>query len=158
MRKHYNYLGKQITRNKEYVPVDEKYFDESGKPRYDKWIQHGDQYGFDKRYRDENGRYVSRIILPKGKKIVRYGDNNGSYSTDYGIDYYSLSLPYKKESMPYHEYYVVKDCEVDCIVDKGVAAPGFSSKGGGIQYRHYVSIHDSIMDGVLKEDFKWISK
>ena len=75
-----------------------------------------------------------------------------------GEEYNLLSLPYIKDSMPYHEYVVIGECEVECYVDRGVTAPGFGSRGGAVQYRHYFSIHDSLLHGILKEDFEWLQK
>jgi len=96
--------------------------------------------------------------LTERSKVIRYGFDSGKYTTEKGTLYEMLSLPYRKESLPYHEYIVVGICEVVCLVDKGIVAPGFGSQGGGIQYRHYFSIHESIRKGILKEDFTWLNK
>ena len=69
-----------------------------------------------------------------------------------------LSLPYDEDSVPYHEYVVMKDCEIECIVDKGTVAPGFKSVGGGVQYKHYYRINESLERGLLQEDFSWIKE
>ena len=88
--------------------------------------------------------------------MIRYGIDAGSFTTDEGEPYEMLSLPYLKESMPYHEYNVLNECAVLCYVDKGVTAPGFNSKGGAVQYRHYYSLKDSIKLGILEEDLGWL--
>jgi hypothetical protein len=69
-------------------------------------------------------------------KICRYGFKGGSTTTNIGTLYEEISLPYKKESMPYYEFIVIGKCMVKCSVLKGKATPGFEQKGGGVQYVH----------------------
>ena len=119
-------------------------------------IQHGDKDGFDIRIVYSNGKYTETIILPPGKRLLRYGFPGGSFTADIGTDYDLLSLPYIRETMPYHEYVVKKECRVECIVTKGIVAPGFNSLGGAVQYKHQLTISDSIEYGILEEDYTWI--
>lgn len=156
MRKYFNRSGELLTEKNWFLPKDEKYFDEHGEPLWDKWIMFGDQDGFDTRHKTASGTYIERIVLPKGKIISRYGPEHGTYTTDQGGRYDDLSLPYVMTSVPYHEYIVMEECEVDCVVDRGVAAPGFDSAGGGVQYKHCASIHDLVFQDVLKEDYSWL--
>lgn len=64
----------------------------------------------------------------------------------------------RKESLEYHEYIVTQDIDVECIVMKGFAAPGFESNGGAIQYKHNEQIIRLIRKGILVEDFVWLSR
>ena len=48
---------------------------------------------------------------------------------------------------------VEAECEVNCIVDKGIVAPGFGSIGGAAQYRHYRTIRESLEIGILEKDY-----
>ena len=154
----YNCEGIELSPGELYTPLCRKFFDSNGSPKWSKWLKYSDENGFDVRYRNNNGVYIQKIFLPKGKRIVRYGREGGSFTTEKGEPFEKLSLPYEKFSMPYHEYIVSGEAIVDCIVDKGIAAPGFASGGGGIQYRHYISIRESLRQGILKEDFSWLKK
>ena len=157
MKRVYNYKGELLTPEREYLPADSVFFDDKGKPLWKKYVQSKDS-GFDETYRFDNGTYIKRIVLPVGKKIVRYGGVFGRYTSDEGVDYDRLSLPYLKESMQYHEYIVSGHCEVECVVDKGFTAPGFGSDGGAVQYRHLFPIQKSLKIGILREDLTWLSK
>ena len=156
IRKSYNRDGKLLNENDMYCPIKGEYFNENRRPRWKEFVQFGDDFGFDTRYRNKNGQYIEKVVLPIGKKVIRYGNDIGSFTTDENTDYALLSLPYTEQSLPYHEYIVIGECEVLCYVDKGIVAPGFDSKGGAIQYRHYMTIFDSIERGILKEDYTWL--
>ncbi len=157
-RTKYNYLGEVLTSDSMFIPVDDSFFDKEGNPLWRENIQNGDDFGFDLLNKEENEKHIISVVLPSGKKVVRYGEPGGSGTTDEGEQFEGISLPYLKESLPYHEYLVMEDTEVECYVDKGKAAPGFGHKGGAIQYRHYFTIHESIMQGILREDFSWLQK
>lgn len=113
--------------------------------------------GFDIRNVEENGKYFILISLPVGTKILRYGDVSGRFTAPVGTPYEKLSLPYVKESVEYHEYEVVADGVVVRCVDaeKGIAAPGFGSTGGAVQYRHVERIGDSLERKALRELDIW---
>ena len=76
-----------------------------------------------------------------------------------GTKYEYLGLPYKKDTIEYHEYEVVADgITVHCIVTKGKAAKMFNSPGGAIQFLHKRSIDEEIKTGRLKEVYTWLEK
>jgi hypothetical protein len=154
----YNFLGQIISEEEQYVPRKEEYFDESGNPKWKEWLINSDEDGFDISKEIERGKYKIRITLPANKKVVRYGVPQGNFTADEGTDFDGLSLPYKKESLEYHEYIVTQDIDVECIVMKGFAAPGFESNGGAIQYKHNEQIIRLIRKGILVEDFVWLSR
>ncbi len=151
----YNYLGQKLGYTDMYVPIKPEYMKSEGEPDWE-LIQHGDFYGFDTEVILDNGVYKKTIVLPVGKKIIRYGIFKGRFTSDYGTPYELLSLPYKKESMEYHEYIVAGECKVECVVEYGYTAPGFSSLGGAIQYRHEKTIRESLAEKILKEDKAWL--
>ena len=152
----YNVFGKVLLPSEVYVPIKAEFVDSNGDPKYREYIsQYGDSFGFDKRHYDT---LVRDMFLPKGMRICRYGNHFGRFSTDVGTPFEQLSLPYRIDSFEYHEYTVSGTCVVDCVVDKGLVAPGFESPGGGIQYYHHKSLHDSLRDGSLKEEMSWLKK
>lgn len=67
---------------------------------------------------NENGLYLQKIPLPEGHILCRYGHEGGRFTTDTGTPYSMLGLPYKPETLEYHEYIVINKLEV-CII-KGV--------------------------------------
>lgn len=152
----FNCYGQELTEDNYYIPRKMDYMKSPETPDYAKWLNHSDNNGFDVLKVDENGKFRRKIILPIGKKLCRYGDNKGAYSTDIGTGFEKLSLPYKKESLPYHEYIVVGECEAECVVEEGIAAPGFDHPGGGIQYFQHIQINKSIEKKILKEDISWL--
>ena len=146
----YNYLGEEIT--EPFQQRNPNYFDNTGKPLWEQ-LQHSDSDGFDVR------EDICEIILPVGTRLVRYGRPAGYYTAPAGTEYEALSLPYLKESLPYHEYVVKDTCNVLlCIVTKGIVAPGFDNPGGGVQFKHRYTIQQEIKRGVLEEDFSWLIK
>ena len=155
-RKDYNRFGEQITSKNLKIPLREEYINSQGTPKWDQFIQNGDRAGFDIHNIESNGSYIQKVILPKGKKVIRFGFSGGVFTTDEGTEYSSLSLPYTESSMPYHEYIVVGKCEVECLVDRGRVAPGFGSLGGAVQYRHYNTMKESLSLGILMEDTEWL--
>lgn len=113
--------------------------------------EEADKHGFDKTNQESNGKHIIEIELPPGTIIIRYGNESGKYTAPQGTDYENLSMPYKKETVPYYEYKVVaKSLHVTCVVQKGKVAPGFDSKGGAIQYYHNTTIYESIKKGILE--------
>ena len=118
-----------------------------------------DADGFDKTAADESGNYRHEVILPRGTMLCRYGLESGITTTTLGSPYEMLGLPYKVETIEYHEYMVVADgVKVRCIVDKGWVAKAFDSEGGAIQFMHRQSITDELKDGKLKEVTTWLNK
>ena len=159
MKEQYNVIGKELSPDEQFLPADPRFFTDPTHPDWNQWIQHGDEWGFDIRcVLDDQDNYIVRIVLPEGKRIIRYGLDLGKFTTDIGTEYDSLSLPYAQMSVPYHEYTVIGECEVECYVDKGIVAPGFEKSGGAVQYRHYMTINESLRRGVLKEDFSWLKQ
>lgn len=146
----YNYLGKPLGITNKIVR-DNKYLDKNGNIRWDKFVKSNDPRGF------KEGD-IDTVMLPKGKRLVRYGSSNGTFTTDKGTDYDMLSLPYIQESMEYHEYVVSENDGIECIVEKGIVAEGFDSKGGAVQYHHLKSINNLLKEGVLKEDMSWLKE
>ncbi len=93
---------------------------------YASHLVNADDRGFDKHYP------VTRVTLPVGSVLVRFGRDSGRYYTDPGTDYEKLAMPYIKDSIIRWKktYVVTKPIEVD----KGIVAKGFDDVGGGIQY------------------------
>ena len=145
----YNCNGKPIIQA--YQPDDLSFFGKDCKPLWGT-LENADRDGFDIR------EDICEVILPVGTRLVRYGYETGSYTAPVGTAYEELSLPYKRESMPYHEYVVKDSCSVQlCLVKKGIVAPGFNNKGGGVQFKHTRSILEEISRGVIEEDFSWLT-
>ena len=78
------------------------------------------------------------FFLPKGLKILRYGDEGGRYAAPIGTPYAMLAMPYQIRSLEYNEYEVVADNVIQVIpVKEGIVAQQPSwpeERGGGIQY------------------------
>ena len=114
--------------------------------------KYADNNGFDKRNIEKNGKYKIKMKLPYGTIIIRYGNPTGRFSAPKGTKYEDLALPYVRETMEYNEYRVIADkISVVCIVEKGLVAPGFGSKGGAIQYLHPISMKESIRTKLLEK-------
>lgn len=94
--------------------------------------------------------YKKLIILTPKTIIIRYGPERGSYTAPKGTAYENLSLPYTKDTVEYHEYMVLQNTVVECLVEEGIVAPGFSSAGGGIQYLHDAPIYQLIRNKTLE--------
>lgn len=154
----YNFLGQIILTEEQYAPRKKEYFDDAGNPKWNEHLNNSDEDGFDISKEIERGKYKIMITLPANKKVIRYGVPQGSYTTDEETDFERLSLPYKKESLEYHEYIVTQEIDVECIVIKGFVAPGFDYIGGAIQYKHTEQISRLIRKGILIEDFVWLSR
>lgn len=159
MPKRYNCLGQDIG-NKPYELASPAY--ETGVVR-----SYGPEINWEKLreenpYADENGfdtRYEQKeIVLPAGTRIIRYGSPYGRYTAPYGTLFEQLSLPYKKETVEYHEYVVMSPVSVKCRVIAGIIASGFDQPGKGVQYIHKTAIANLLKDGILKEDLKWTKK
>ncbi len=118
-----------------------------------------DKDGFDRTNIESNGEYIEDVVLPKGTMLCRYGNENGNSTTLVNTPYEKLGLPYKKETVEYHEYKVMADgVTVKCIVTKGRVAPMFNSKGGAIQFLHKQSILAEVNSGKLKEVIAWLTE
>lgn len=130
--------------------------DADGHPLFD-WPSSPDaDKGFDKRIDMGNGSYYERIVLPPGTMLCRYGSIKGNFTSDVGMPYESLSLPYVVETIPYHEFLVITGVEVCCRVWKGKVYPLFGEgTGGGIQYWHEHGILGDLHSGAIKEVFSW---
>jgi hypothetical protein len=157
----YNVLGEDITEHMLEVIDDEfGYIDENNIPHIN-WRAEDDSCdkdGFDKTYRpisNSDEYLVCDYILPKGTIICRYGNPFGRFTTVRGTNYNKLGLPYKMNTIEYHEYQVTEDLSVDCVVDKGHVAPQFNSMGGAIQFKHRQMITLECEDGCLKEVDLW---
>ena len=151
----YNKYGKVLTEEEQYKPRKMDFVDNNGIPLWDKYIIYGDKDGFDLRHYDV---LIRNMILPIGTKICRYGNSGGSFTANVGTEYELLSLPYEIGTMQYHEYVVIGELKVDCIVDRGIAAPGFEYPGGGIQFKHHQSIKSCLKTKCLTEDIEWLRK
>lgn len=117
-----------------------------------------DGNGFDKTFRPVVGSdayVIHDYVLPQGMIISRYGYPSGKFTTVKGTPYSTLSLPYKEKTVEYHEYIVIGNITVKCIVTKGRVAAKFGSLGGAIQYMHERAIIDEIKIGNLKEVELW---
>lgn len=110
-----------------------------------------DKDGFDTRNIEQNTKYKMEIELPYGTIIIRYGNEVGRFSAPKGTRYEDLALPYIKDTVEYNEYKVIAPkINLSCIVEKGVAAPGFESNGGAVQYMHPISIRESVNKKLLE--------
>lgn len=149
MKHIYNCFGECID-NVELSPQNVKF------PKPSKDI---DDDGFDLRNVEENGEPIIDYELKKGTIISRFGPEGGRFSAPVGTPYEERGLPYDKRTCEYHEYIVIADgVTVSLVVKKGVTAPAFDSKGGGVQYKHHVSISDEIRSGKLKEVTTWLTE
>jgi hypothetical protein len=118
-----------------------------------------DNAGFDKTHTEPNGYYIQDVELPKGTRLCRYGGANGRSTTLLGTPYEKLGLPFRKETMEYHEYVVSADgISVRCIVTRGRVAPMFDSPGGAIQFLHKREIAAELDEGCLEEVMEWLTK
>lgn len=118
-----------------------------------------DRYGFDKKNVEKNGLYVENVVIPRGTHLCRYGTNQGRMTTLAGTDYEYLSLPYKRETVEYHEYVVTADgISVKCIVTRGRAYKMFDSEGGAVQFLHPRRIYEEVKTGRIKESMEWLKK
>ena len=154
-----NYKGETISGVKELT--DPKYGTgdkgPDGSPRVNwKYLERADNDGFDIDRKDAKGRYRFTITLPAGTRLLRYGNEIGHFTAPAGTPYEQLSLPYKKETVEYHEYEVIADgLTVTCIVEKGIVAKGFGMPGGAVQYLHTESMHRSVRKHILKRIELW---
>ncbi len=118
-----------------------------------------DVYGFDKENVEPNGEYTMDVELPVGTILIRYGNPNGKMTAPLGTPFELLGLPYKKETIQFHQYVVKADgVNVKCVVRRGKVREMFLSPGGAIQYMHPQSILDEIRTGKIAEDFSWMKQ
>ena len=157
-QKKYNYLGEDITGVQvELLSPDFGDVDEDGNvhPHWTPENEDVDGRGFDKHYHGTSG-YFDEIELPYGTLLERFGPATGRMTADYGIDYESLGLPYKPETVEFHVYRVIADSVVvRCQVKRGKAYKMFDSPGGAIQYLHRQSILKEMDDNKLEEVMLW---
>ena len=138
----YNYRGEILTGEPQLKSSYFGFTDDKGRLMV-KWKtedEYCDKNGFDKSYRPDSSTtdYVIKdFIIPKGTVICRYGSPRGRFSTYKGTDYDTLSLPYIRETIDYHEYIVTTYLKVVCIVTKGITAPHVR------QFRRRCKIHAS---------------
>ncbi len=128
MEKRYNRFKKELSAAMLPKLASESYAKPDGSPNWQ-----GDPNGFDRRYS------VEPYILPKGTRILRYGDEEGYNAAPLHTPYSHLAMPYLIESCEYNEYEVVEDgVYVEKVnVVKGIVAqqPVWPEEpGGGIQY------------------------
>ena len=160
----YNCKGENITGKRiELLSSDFGYVDEHNIPHIKWGVEDAtcDADGFDKTYCLNNcgKKYIIEdFVIPAGTIICRYGTSAGTFTTLKGADYEKLGLPYKVDTIEYHEYKVSEDLNVTCYVDKGVVAPKFFSMGGEVQFKHKQSIFSECVDGYLQEVRLWIQK
>ena len=158
----YNVDGKPLNSEiPELIDPSFGYMDEQGRLIifWDEESDFVDAYGFDKTNVEDNGDYAIDVELPVGTILIRYGRPEGSMTAPFGTPYEMLSLPYKKDTIQYHQYKVVADgVNVKCVVRQGKARGMFVSPGGAIQYKHQQSIYKEIAEGKLEEDYSWMNK
>lgn len=121
--------------------------------RWDDYRQSiADENGFDTRNREDNGEYTIEIELPFDTQLIRYGSDRGRFTAPVNTPYEELSLPYVQETIEFNSYRVIADSiVVHCRAQKGIVAPMFDSRGGGIQYLHECTIRELLKSGVLEE-------
>lgn len=152
-----------MKRNREGKKIKTKKVVSDPRFRHNEWIDwrsfavNADDQGFDMTAID-GGEYRKEVILPKGTLIARYGEPFGRYTTLRGTKYESLSLPYAKDTVEYHEYKVIEDIRVQCVVDKGKVAPNFEKEGGAVQFYHKKTIAEEISRGTIREEYTWVVK
>lgn len=143
--------GKMVLRKKGYGTGK---ISNNGQPEVD-WklldeCKNADNDGFDTEHVEPNGRHRMKVELPRGTVVIRYV-GNGTFTAPKGTKFEQLSLPYFKDTMEYNEYRVIADyLDVVCIVDRGVVAPGFDSCGGAVQYKHPMSMKESMRNKILE--------
>mgnify|MGYP004466749277 CR=1 FL=1 len=162
MRVDRNYYG-EIINNVNRELEDPSYgtgkIDEYGQPKIDwEYFITGkeDGHGFDTDNKEENGYYYIETELPRGTKLLRFGNEGGYYTAPLGTPYNKLALPYKIETIEYNEYEVIADgVYVKCVVQKGRTAASRNSEGGAIQYYHEQSIKTLVRNKTLKRLTDW---
>ena len=128
-------------------------FDAKGWPlvNWDENIKNGDENGFDLNCA------LEEFELPIGSRIMRYGKEQGLFSSPIGTKYECLALPYTIDSIMYNEYEVIRPLLVKrrrCAgypIQKGIVAEGFGTVGGGIQYKHHEPILTSFKKHFLRK-------
>ena len=104
------------------------YIDENGVEQVN-WNLVQEAEGFDSRYE------IKEVELKKDERIIRYGSPLGRFFAPQNTEYEQLSLPYLEDSIEFSVYSIIADgVIVKCIMKKGIVAPAFNRKGGGIQY------------------------
>lgn len=154
MEKIYNVFGKEITGIKRELQKEEYGtlgLDGLYHPNWTPENEFVDGNGFDKTHCEPNGFYKMEITLPKGTMLLRYGNTTGRLTAPIGTPYELLGLPWKIETLEYHEYQVI----AKTLVVRGVVSPMFASGGGGVQYFHPCSITEEIIAGRIKEVHSW---
>lgn len=111
------------------------------------------------RFYDDNGKPIcppkdgvvgeeKKTTLHKGEIISRYGADTGRFASPRGTELEARAFSREaREVQELHEYEVIS--EIACF--KGIVAPWFNPKGGGIQYRFEKRIFELVEDKVLIE-------
>ena len=89
---------------------------------------------------------IENKTLTKGTRIDRYGYDNGTFTSPYGLPYESRSLAPGTEYKPYSVFEVIEPFEVK----SGYIAPWFDQPGGGIQYKMEQSIEQLLKEGKIR--------
>lgn len=84
-----------------------------------------DDRGFNKHHVEPNGEYKMEVELPKGTRLIRYGHPGGWLTAPIGTPYELLGLPWKMETVEYHEYEATSDGVVLCLLSLRIARPPF---------------------------------
>lgn len=132
-----------------------EYQNDNGNPNWD-LLQDADSKGFYKKARYSNGKHTKMTVLPVNSLLIRYGDVAGRFVADDGTPYEKLSLPYKKETVEFHRYRVIRPFSVE----EGYVAPGFDNNDCNelaIQYFSEKSIND-LIDIYIAEDLTWVDE
>lgn len=166
-----NSSGEYIDRHALYTVRKHTYLKDTSDTRvidYERCLSDADTKGFDKTKiinpfpNGEDSDWCVTVLLSKGTKLLRYGNEDGQYTAPIGTLYEELSLPYTESSLKYNEYEVIGTCEIHkcCIAQQGYVAPGFDVKGGGFQYYHTESIRELVNKNILKriEMNEWHNK
>ena len=95
-----------------------------------------------------DGKPVKETLQP-GKRIDRFGYENGNYFAAEGTPYGMRSLPQGSNTRPYHVYEVAKPFKVK----SGPTSPWFGEPGGGIQYKSTKTVQKLLDKGFIREVF-----
>lgn len=158
MEKHYNVFGDELTTKKSEVRK-KSFLKSDGSPNWVEPNEVVDADGFDKKNVEPNGQYKMMVELPMGTRLCRYGAKTGYFTAPCGTPFENLGLPWKEETVQYHEYEVIADgTTIKCIVTRGKVAEMFESPGGAIQYMHPHPLEKEVDEGILKEDYSWLKR
>ena len=126
-------------------------------PNWDEPSDLVDSEGYDKLNVEPNGEYTMVVELPVGTMLARYGSPMERTTAPCGTPYELLALPYRLDTIEYHQYRVIADgVTVKCKARRGRTREMFERLGGAVQYRHDHSIEEEISMGILEEEFSWM--